>query len=389
MAGLSACAQALAAGGQADAWSIADEALRRTAAGEQLTLLTLGDPHGPPHPAIVAAATAALEAGRTHYSPLLGEPALRAAVAAHEGASPAHIAIVPGAQHAAFAAIALLAGVGDDVILSDPCYASYPGVVAASGAAMVCAPVRPDLSFDVAAIAAAVTPRTRVIFLNSPANPTGAALSAADYQALAALCEARDLWLVVDEVYGLFRFDGAPVRAWQHGPHDRTIVLNSLSKSHRMTGFRIGWVVAPEAVIAAMADWSAAALFGVSQFVQDAAMAALALPPAEHAAYHHGFAARARQVAGDLAAIAGIQARMPDGGMFVMADVRGLLADDIAFARRLLDVEGVAVMPGSAFGPAGAGHIRISLCPEAAVLAAATARIADFAERLRHDRLPG
>jgi arginine:pyruvate transaminase len=373
---LSLRARRLSEGNQAGAWHIANEALERVAAGEQLFVLTLGDPVCPPHPKILEATTAALAAGRTHYTPMLGEMSLRTAIAASEGADIANIAVVPGAQHAAQAVMMLTAGEGDEVLISDPHYATYPGVVVSSGATPVRVPARPDLSVDIEGLAAAITPRTRAIFLNSPANPAGTALSAADYARLGELAEAHDLWLVVDEVYGRFRFDGAHVGAWQHGPKGRTVVLNSLSKSHAMTGYRVGWVIAPEPLVIAFMDWNAAALFGVSQFVQDAACAALALPAAELAQYRGGFARRARQVVERINAIPGLAARMPDGGMFVMMDCRGIDADDIAFAHRLLDEAGVAVVPGSGFGAGGRGHVRISLTPDADTLDAAFDRIA-------------
>ena len=378
---LSPRAQRLHAVGQASSWAIADEALRRVAHGEEILLLTLGDPVCPPHPAIVEATQAAVGAGRTHYTPLHGEPTLRAAIAASEGCSPGNVMVMPGAQHAALAVLTLLAGEGDEVILSDPFYATYPGVVAAAGAAAVLVPARDDLTTDVAAIAAAITPATRCIFLNSPANPSGTALTAEDYRTLSALAERHDLWLVVDEVYSHFRFDGQDVRAWQHGPKGRTVSLNSLSKSHAMTGYRVGWAVAPDGLTAALGDWSAAALFGVSQFIQDAAVVALGLPEAELAPYRLAFRQRAKQVVARANALQGLSARMPAGGMFVMLDCRGVEPDDQALARRLLDEAQVAVVPGSGFGPGGRGHLRISLTPEMETLDLAFDRIADVIAR--------
>jgi arginine:pyruvate transaminase len=375
---LSPRAHRLAAAGQSSSWAIADEALRRVAGGAEILLLTLGDPVCPPHPAIVAATQTALQAGRTHYTPLHGEPALRAAIAAAEGAAPGNVMVMPGAQHAGLAVLTLLVGEGDEVILSDPYYATYPGVVAATGATAVSVPAAADLSTDIAAISAAVTPRTRCIFLNSPANPGGTALSIEDYRQLRILCEAHDLWLVVDEVYAHFRFDDQDVRAWQHGPAGRTVSINSLSKSHAMTGYRVGWALAPECLIAALGDWSAAALFGVSQFIQDAAVVALGLPPSELAPYRLAFRDRAARVVARANALQGLSASMPAGGMFVMLDCRGVDPDDQRLARRLLDEAGVAVVPGSGFGPGGRGHLRISLTPEQETLDAAMDRIADF-----------
>lgn len=373
---LSAMARRLAGSGQSRAWAIADEVLRRTSQGERILLLTLGDPACPPYPDIVAATKASLDAGRTHYTPLLGELALRQAIARREGAQTANVAVVPGAQHACYAALALVTGEGDEVILSDPYYATYPGAVAATGARAVTVPAGADLRSDLQAIAAAVTPATRAIFLNSPANPTGAALSDSDFRFLAELCEARDLWLVIDEVYASFGFGAAPARGWAHGPKGRTIVVNSLSKSHAMTGYRVGWVLGPETLIHALGDWSAAALFGVSQFVQDAAIAALALPDSALRAYHEGFEQRARLVVDRANAIPGLAARMPAGGMFVMLDCRPHDTDDVAFAYRLLAETSVAAMPASGFGAAGRGHLRISLTPGADTLNEAFDRIA-------------
>lgn len=378
---LSPRAQRLHAVGQASSWAIADEALRRVAGGEEILLLTLGDPVCPPHPAIVSATQAAVAAGRTHYTPLHGEPALRAAIAATEGCAADNVMVMPGAQHAGLAVLTLLAGEGDEVILSDPFYATYPGVVAAAGASAVLVPARDDLSTDVAAIAAAITPRTRCIFLNSPANPSGTALTPEDYRTLSALAETHDLWLVVDEVYAHFRFDGQDVRAWQHGPAGRTVSLNSLSKSHAMTGYRVGWAVAPEGLIAALGDWSAAALFGVSQFVQDAAVVALGLPESELADYRRAFQDRALHVVARANAMSGLSAAMPVGGMFVMVDCRSVEPDDQRLARRLLDEAKVAVVPGSGFGPGGRGHLRISLTPDLDTLDRAFDRIADFIAR--------
>lgn len=374
---LSGLAALLAREGTSSAWDIAVEAMDRQRAGEDIILLTLGDPKDPPYSAIVAATQAALCAGRTHYTPLLGEPELRQAIAARAGCNMDNVVVLPGAQHGTLAAMLMIASPGDEVILSDPYYATYPGVVAAAQAHRVVVPAKPaDLAMDVPAIIAAITPRTRAIFLNSPANPSGAALSADDYALLRAACIAHRIWLLVDEVYADFRFDGTHVPAWTHGPQGQTIVVSSLSKSHAMTGYRLGWAVAPAHVVQALGDWSAAALFGVSQFVQDAGLAALAVPAAELRPYVEGFRLRAAHVVARANAIPGLAARMPEGGMFVMLDCRAIAEDDVAFANDMLRHTGVACVPGSGFGTAARGHLRISLTPDMATLDAAFDRIA-------------
>lgn len=380
--GLTARARAMASGG--DAWWVAGEAMRRAAAGDDIIALTIGDPAGPPPPAVLAATTRALATDRTHYSPLLGEPALRAAAAADQarhGARPVaaeNIVVMPGAQHALLAVMAMVAGPGDEVILVDPYYPSYPAVVAAAGATAVTVPAGPGFAPPVDAMIAALTPRTRAILVNAPANPTGAAATDDDYRRLAAA--APGVWLIADEVYARFRFAGAHVSLWDHGDPARTVVLSSLSKSHRMSGFRIGWAIAPPPLMRALGDWSAASLFGVSQFAQDAAVAALAVPDAELAPYWAGFAERAARVVGRAGAIPGLRAAMPAGGMFVMLDVRDIMPDDVAFATALLAATGVAVIPGSGFGAAGAGHVRVGLTADAATLDRAFDRIAAFVD---------
>jgi arginine:pyruvate transaminase len=367
----------MAQAGALAAWDVPAEALAMRREGDDVILLTLGDPEGPPHAAIVEAARSALAAGRTHYAALAGEPALREALAARLGCGAGHVTVVPGAQHGVFASIQMLAGPDDEVILSDPHYATYPGVVAASGARAVPVKVRDvDFGLDREAVAAAVSPATRAILLSSPANPTGAALDAEDLAFLGALCRAHDMWLVVDETYRDFAFAGSHLSALDAAAPERTVIVGTLSKSHAMTGFRIGWVAGPAPFAAAMEEWCAAATFGVAQFVQDAAVAALALPEPELADYRSGFRERAALVVARLNAIPGLSARMPDGGMFVMADARSVEPDDVALARRLLRAQGVAVVPGSGFGPGGAGHLRLSLTPSAGMLGLALDRVA-------------
>ncbi|MCS6987513.1 MAG: pyridoxal phosphate-dependent aminotransferase [Sphingomonadaceae bacterium] len=374
----------MVAAGGAEAWAVLERARKRREAGLPIFPLAIGQPEEPPHSAIVQAAIQALHAGRTRYSPLLGEPALRQAVGRARGCAPARVAVLPGAQHALLAALSLILGEGDEVVTPDPFYATYPTTVAAAGGRLVPVPMDgPDFALDVDRLAAAVGPRTRAILVNTPANPTGRALAAPAWQRLAQLCTAHGLWLVADEVYGHLMHGRPFASALTHGPAEATIVIDSLSKSHGMTGFRLGWAIAPERLLPAFEEWSAAALFGVAQFVQDAGVAALALPEAELAPYRTGFARRARLALERLKSIPGLDVAPPDGGMFLFVDVRRIAASDVAFALDLLEEEGVAVMPGSGFGAAGCGFVRLSLTPSEPVLAAALDRLARFVARRR------
>jgi arginine:pyruvate transaminase len=218
--------------------------------------------------------------------------------------------------------------------------------------------------------------------LNSPANPSGHALTAEDFAAVAAAAARVGAWVIADEVYARLRFAGAHVSAWDHADPERVAVLGSLSKSHRMSGYRLGWVLGPETLIGALSGWSAAATFSVCQFVQDAGLAALALPDAALRPYWDGFASRAAMVAERAARIPGIALNPPAGGMFALLDVRALMADDLAFANALLDATGAAVLPGRAFGASAVGHVRVSLTAEAATLSRALDRLEAFAANL-------
>lgn len=367
------------AAGAAEAFAILDRARDLRAEGREVIALSIGQPEDPPPAAAIEAARAALAAGRTGYAPLLGEPALRAAIAAARGVSPDEVAVLPGAQAALAAVLHLVCGEGDEVLSPDPHYATYAGTAAAAGARLVAVPMAPPgFALDVGRLAAAVTPRTRAVLVNTPANPTGRAIDAEGFAALADLCSGHDLWLVSDEVYGALTYSGPHVSALHHGPRERTIVLDSLSKSHAMTGFRIGWAIAPAALMPAFEEWSAAAIFGVPPFVQDAALAALALPEDALGPYRAGFARRARLAAALLGNLPGCTLAPPDGGMFAFLRVGG---DDIAFARALLEETGVCTLPGSAFGSAGSGHLRLSLTAEDARLAEGLRRVAGFVAR--------
>ncbi len=369
----------MAEAGSARAFAILDEAERLARAGRPILSLSIGEPVEPPPAAAIAAARAALLAGRTRYAHFLGEPGLREAIAAARGVPAAQVVVLPGAQHALLATLMMLLDPGDEVIAPAPHYATYAGTVAAAGGrlipvAMAPPAFRPDLS----RLAAAFTPRTRAILVNTPGNPTGMAIDEAGFAALADLCEVHGAWLISDEVYGRLRFEGSHVSAWGRGPLERTIVLDSLSKSHAMTGFRIGWAVVPEALVSPLREWSVAALFGVPEFIQDAAAAALAIPDAELAPYRAGFHRRAQRLVAAAAAIPGLAAAMPEGGMFGLVDVRCVMADDVAFAQALLATEGVVVLPGSGFGEAARGHVRVALTLPDAAFDEALARLARF-----------
>ena len=390
MPDLSPLASRLQVGG-ADAWDVHTRALARQDAGDEVIVLSLGDPDFATPEPIVEAVIASLRDGRTHYTPARGEPALLAAIAeqaTHRTDShitPDRVVFLPGAQAALYAVMACIAGDGDEVVVPEPAYATYKGVVAASGARMIHVPLRPERGFhlQVGDVAAACTPRTRAVLVNTPHNPTGVAMTVRELAELVALCAERDAWLVSDEVYGELTFARPHASALAvPGAAERVAVVSSLSKSHAMTGFRHGWAIVPAALADTLDLMLQSMLFGCAPFVQDAGLVALTGDQAATGAMRDAYERRARLVVDALADATGVHARMPEGGMFVLIDVRETGVDGATFADRLLDEEAVSVLPVDAFGPSGRGHVRISLTSPDAVLGEAARRIVELAGRL-------
>jgi arginine:pyruvate transaminase len=376
--------------GAGGSWRVHQLAAERVAAGRDVIVLSLGEPDFPPPAPAVEAAVAGLRTGRTHYTYARGEPAALAAIArrasgqAGRAVAEERVVFFPGSQAALFATMLCFVEEGDEVVLGEPAYSTYAGVLAATGAAPVYVPLRPEEGFHLRTedVTAAITPRTRAILLNSPHNPSGAVAARDELEALGTMCRERGLWLVADEVYAAL--------AWAR-PHTSVLVLEraedfavslgSLSKSHAMTGFRFGWAVAPVELAARLERLLESMLFGSPPFVQDAGVAALADDRAA-ASMREAYERRARLFSEALAGVPRLAARRPEGGMFVLVDVRGsgLAGDD--FALRLLEEENVAVTPVDGFGPSGAGHVRVSLGAEDERLAEAARRISRLAAGL-------
>jgi arginine:pyruvate transaminase len=350
-------------------WLVHRVARERVAAGRDVIVLSLGEPDVATPEPIVDAAASALRAGRTRYTRARGEPALLDAIAAlatrwaGRPVEPDRIAFLPGSQAALFATMLCLVGEGDEVVVPEPAYSTYAGVVAATGATRVEVALRPEEGFHprLRDVEAAIGNRTRAILLTSPHNPTGAVLAREELDTVAALCRDRDLWLVADEVYGELSYARPHTSVLALDGAERFCVsLGSLSKSHSMTGFRCGWAAAPVDLAARIERLLESMLFGSPPFVQDAAVAALADGSAADA-MRDAYERRARRFCELLADVPSLTAHPPEGGMFVLLDVRatGLSGKDFAF--RLLEEQDVAVTPIDNFGPSGAGHVRVSL----------------------------
>ncbi len=219
------------AGPAAGAWRVHQEGVRRREAGHDVIFLTIGDPDQAAPEPVIAATIDALRRNRTGYSPIIGYPRVREAIARRVArrtgrpCSADNVVLTPGTQGGLYCALHCLAGAGDEVILPEPIYGPYQGVVGASGARLVTVPLRAERGFhpDLEAIAAAVTPHTRVVWINSPHNPTGAVFTAEEIAGIAAICRRCDLWLISDEVYEDLAFASAacqPMVAAGHGRAD-------------------------------------------------------------------------------------------------------------------------------------------------------------------------
>ncbi|MEO8450362.1 MAG: pyridoxal phosphate-dependent aminotransferase [Gemmatimonadota bacterium] len=379
------------AGEGSDAWMVHDQAVARRSQGEDIILLSIGDPDFDTPLSVRDAAKASLDQGRTHYSPIGGEPAFRLAITAAtertygRRVAPDQVIVFPGAQAALFALGQCLFDPGDEVIVLDPAYVTYEAVVGAPGAVMKLVPLRPENGFhiDPDELEAAITSRTRSLIINFPHNPTGASLRRAEAIAVAELCRKHDLFLLSDEVYADLAFAPDQTSPFSlPGMEDRTALVSSLSKSHAMTGWRCGWTVTSLRLAADLATMARCMCFGVAQFVQDAGAAALTAGGAEAEVLRRSYQGRAEAMVRELADVPGIAVRMPEGGMYVFADIRGTGLTGKEFAQGLLDATGVSVTPGEGFGPSGAGHVRITLGTSEERLLEACRRIAAFAGSL-------
>ncbi len=374
-------------GGGSDGWDLFRRARRMIADGIPVVELTIGEHDIRTNPAILLAMHEAAKGGHTGYASIPGIPPLKAAVAARIAAqtgvptTPDNIVITAGGQAALFSAHHAACDDGDRALFIDPYYATYPGTIRAVGAVPV--PVRAHVedgfqprAADIAAVAA----RAKSLLINSPNNPTGVVYSRATMEGIAQVCVDHDLWLISDEVYDSQVWSGSHLspRALP-GMAERTLVLGSLSKSHAMTGSRIGWVCGPADVIAHMVNLATNTNYGIPGFIQDAGLFALQQGPDFEAQVAAPFRRR-RAITLDLLSRQNVVRATPiDGAMYAMLDIRPTGMTGEAFAEALLDAEHIAVMPGECFGQAAAGHIRVAMTVADDRYAEALGRVLRFA----------
>jgi octopine/nopaline transport system ATP-binding protein len=374
-------------GDGADAWITHYDAVAAHDRGEDVIVLSIGDPSIDTPTAVVDRAVERLRAGDTHYTPAPGRHALREAIARAHAArtqqtvTADNVIVLAGTQNALFVASLCVAGPGDEVISFDPMYPTYAATIEVSGARMVRArqPAEHGFRPDLAHLEALISARTRAIFFASPNNPTGVVLNEAELAAIGRLAERHGLWLVADEVYAGLAPHGRQPSLAARLP-EQLVTLSSLSKSHAMTGWRCGWLVGPRQFVAHAESVAMCMLFGLPGFIQEAAIVALAIAPEAESSIREYCRGRRELMMRALQDAPGIRPCTPEAGMFMLVDVRGTGLSGREFMRALYAAQRVSVMDGGGFGRETEGFVRICFATDEVTIAEAGRRIRCFLE---------
>ena len=355
--------------------------------------LGVGEPDFDTPERIVAAGVRSLHAGRTHYTSNFGTIELRRALAAHlerrygVAYDPAtELLITVGASEAVDLALRATCDPGDEVILHEPSYVAYvPAIVFAGGVARhVATRLEDDFALDPATVEAAITPKTKALFLGYPCNPTGAVLPDDVQDALADIARRHDLLVYSDEIYDRLAYGTYRHRAFSAlaGMRDRTILMGGFSKAYAMTGWRVGYLAAPAAILEGIVKVHQYGIMSAPTTAQDAALEAIVGGEADVERMLAEYDRRRRLLVDGLNAL-GLRTFEPRGAFYAFPRIAETGLTDEAFAERLLLEERVAVIPGSAFGPSGAGHVRMCYATSYEQLEEALRRIGRFVERVR------
>lgn len=347
--------------------AVTSRALELQRQGRKVISLSVGEPDFDTPPHITRAAIKAIKAGKTKYTPVSGIPELREAISAkfrrENGLdyAPDAVTVTSGGKQALFNAFFALLDPGDEVLIPAPYWVSYPEMVALTGAVPVAVPTSAQGGFmlDPDVLAAHITPRTRMVVLNSPGNPTGAVFPPETLRAVAALAQKHNLTIVTDEMYEHLVYDAEQVSIGTFAP-EHTLTINGASKAYAMTGWRIGYAGGPKHIIAAMNTIQSQSTSNASSVGQYAALAALE----DHAETQRfvemarlAYRERRDRIVAGLNAL-GLLTPTPQGAFYVMADTRAIDPDELQAARRILDEAEVAVVPGTDF--AAPGQMRLS-----------------------------
>ncbi len=377
------------AGDGADAWLIHYAARAAQERGEDVILLSVGDPDLDTPAPVLERAIECLRGGDTHYTPATGRQHLREAIAARHHARTGqtvradNVIFLAGAQNALFTTALCVAGAGDEVIAFEPLYPTYPAALEASGAKLVrvAAPAANGFRVDPEALEAAITPRSRAVFLATPNNPSGVILSARDLAVIGELARRHSLWVVADEVYAGLA-PGGRVPSLAAALPEQVVTISSLSKSHSMPGWRAGWLVGPPPLVNHAHNLAMCMLYGLPGFIQEAAVAALAVSESAESRMREFCALRLQRLLAGLQGVHGLECCVPDAGMFMLLDVRGTGLSGYDFMSELFRCERVSVLDGGAFGKGTSGFVRVCFAAEESALDEAIVRIRRFTATL-------
>ncbi|MBI5946017.1 MAG: pyridoxal phosphate-dependent aminotransferase [Chloroflexi bacterium] len=375
--------------------AMADRILALKAGGRSIIGLQVGDPDFGTHPSIVEAALKAMQSGLTHYGPSRGYPDLRTAVAnkliRDEGISynpDTEILITHGGIHAYYLAMQSILNPGDDVLIPDPSWATHSNMATMLRGNVIRVPAPADNGFvpHFDSWLKALTPKTRVIVLNYPSNPTGAYPTREYLKKLQDFAAKHDLWIVSDEVYGSLFYEEKPTSAAAiEGAKERTLLVNSLSKSYAMTGWRVGFLAASARIIENALKAGQNSITCVAPFIQKAAAFALTDPAMQEVTVNMraGYARRRELVLRLSHELESDKVKVipPQGAFYFFLDLRALKMSSVEMCEKILEDAGVGLVPGSAFGSQGEGFIRMTIAASDEDVEAGFRKIVEWAEK--------
>jgi aspartate aminotransferase len=375
--------------GTEGAFEVLSKARRLEAEGKKVVHLEIGEPDFATPDNIVEAGISAMQNGYTHYTPASGIFEAREAVAnfvsrtLKTSVDPSEVVLVPGSKNVLLFTLLSCIEPGDEVILPDPGYPAYASQVNFIGAVPKTVTLREESGFrmDLDELASLITPKTRMLIVNTPQNPTGGVLTTEDVEFVCELAHKHDLLLVSDEIYSQLVYGFHHVSPLSHpGMRERTVLMDGLSKSYAMTGWRLGYAVAPKELAAKLDKLMINTSSCAAAFTQIAAIEALSAPESEHAVARmvKVFEHRRNLVVDGLNAIPGMRCARPQGSFYVFPNIEGTGFDEHELSDRLLAEAGVAVLPGTAFGHAGKGFIRLAYTQSEDELKLGLARIGEF-----------
>jgi aspartate/methionine/tyrosine aminotransferase len=374
------------------AYAVLARAQALEARGRQIVHLEIGQPDFETYPHVSLAGIRAIAAGETRYNPPAGVPALRQALAQDAGRrrgvefSAEQVVIAPGTKPMLLLPMLALLEPGDEVIYPDPGFPSYAAAIGLAGGRPVPVPLAEaqDFDLDLETLDDRLSPRTRLIVLNSPGNPTGNVLSPQALAHIADVARRRDLWLLSDEIYARLTYDGhAPSIVSLPGMAERTVIADGFSKTYAMTGWRLGYGIVPRPLAAKIELLLTHSVGCTATFTQHAGLAAVTSPQDAVDAVRAQFRRRRDVMVRGLNAIPGVHCATPKGAFYSFPNVRAFGRSSAELADYLLEEAGVALLPGTAFGAHGEGYLRLSYANSLANIKEALARMDDALWRLQ------